>query len=215
MTLKINIGCGDSPTKGWRNYDNSWSVRLAGKKILTYILWQSGIFSPDQYRFILFANNSNIMWANCLKRIPENDSSVDVVYSSHMVEHIEKEKVSLFFKEARRVLKSGGVIRIAVPNLMLLVDKYLEDCDADKFIESTLLTRNNPKTLMAMIKYLLIGDRNHQWMYDGKSLCKLLSLYGFKEPRVLGVSQTSILEPGMLDLKERSDESVFVEAFNP
>ena len=155
------------------------------------------------------------MWANCIKRIPENDSSVDVVYSSHMVEHIEKENVSLFFKEARRVLKSGGVIRLAVPNLMLLVDKYLEDCDADKFIESTLLTRNKPKTLMAMIKYLLIGDRNHQWMYDGKFLCKLLSLYGFKKPRVLEIGQTSILEPGMLDLKERSDESVFVEAFNP
>ena len=78
-----------------------------------------------------------------------------------------------------------------------------------------MLTRKNPKTLIEKIKYLIIGDRNHQWMYDGKSLCKLLSLYGFKEPRVLEVSQTSILAPGMLDLKERSDESVFVEAFNP
>ena len=31
-SLKINIGCGDTPTKGWSNYDNSWSVRLAKKR---------------------------------------------------------------------------------------------------------------------------------------------------------------------------------------
>ena len=154
------------------------------------------------------------MWANGIKRIPENDSSVDVVYSCHMVEHIEKGNVALFFKEARRILKSGGIIRLAVPNLKYQVDSYLKDGDADKFIESTLLTRKNPKTLIEKIKYLIIGDRNHQWMYDGQSLCKLLSSAGFNEPMVLEAGLTNIQDPGMIDLKERAPESVFVEAVN-
>jgi len=154
------------------------------------------------------------LWANGIKRIPENDSSVDVVYSCHMVEHIEKGNVALFFKEARRILKSGGIIRLAVPNLKYQVDSYIKDGDADKFIESTLLTRKNPKTLIEKIKYLIIGDRNHQWMYDGKSICKLLSSSGFKEPRILEEGLTTIPDSGMLDLKERSPESVFDEAFN-
>ena len=213
-SLKINIGCGDTPTKGWRNYDNSWSVRLAKKKILTYILWKSRFLSAAQHKFISFAKNANILWANGIKRIPENDSSVDVVYSCHMVEHIEKENVALLFKEARRILKSGGIIRLAVPNLKYQVDSYIKDGDADKFIESTLLTRKNPKTLIEKIKYLIIGDRNHQWMYDGKSICKLLSSSGFKEPRILEEGLTTIPDSGMLDLKERSPESVFDEAFN-
>ena len=214
-SLKINIGCGDTPTKGWRNYDNSWSIRLAKKKVLTYILWKSGFLSEAQDKFISFANNENILWANGIKRIPENDSTTDAVYSSHMIEHIEKEDVALFFKEVRRILKSGGIIRLAVPNIKYQVDNYLKDGDADKFIESTHLTRKKPKTIIAKIKYLIIGDRNHQWMYDGKSLCNLLSSAGFEEPRILETGLTTIPDPGMLDLKERSLESVFVEACNP
>ena len=215
ISLKINIGCGDTPTKGWRNYDNSWSIRLAKKKVLTYILWKSRFLSEAQDKFISFAENANIMWADGIKRIPENDSSVDVIYSCHMVEHLEKLDVASFFKEARRILKSGGIIRLAVPNIKYQVDNYLKDGDADKFIESTHLTRKKPKTIIAKIKYLIIGDRNHQWMYDGKSLCNLLSSAGFEKPRILEPGLTTIPDPGMLDLKERSPESVFVEACNP
>ena len=215
ISLKINIGCGDTPTEGWRNYDNSWSVRLAKKKVLTYILWKSGFLSEAQDKFISFAKNANILWADGIKRIPENDSSVDVIYSCHMVEHLEKLDVVSFLKESRRILKIGGIIRLAVPNIKYQVDNYLKDGDADKFIESTHLTRKNPKTIIDKIKYLIIGDRNHQWMYDGKSLCNLLSSAGFEEPRILETGLTTIPDPGMLDLKERSLESVFVEACNP
>jgi len=183
--------------------------------VLIYILLKLGFLSEAQDKFISFANNENILWANGIKRIPENDSTTDAVYSSHMIEHIEKEDVALFFKEVRRILKSGGIIRLAIPNIKYQVDNYLKDGDADKFIESTHLTRKRPKTIIAKIKYLIIGDRNHQWMYDGKSLCNLLSSAGFEEPRILETGLTTIPDPGMLDLKERSLESVFVEACNP
>ena len=215
MSLNLNIGCGDTPTKGWRNYDNSWSVRLAKNNVLTYVLRKTGLFSASQLKFISFAENSNILWANGIKRIPENDSTADAVYSSHMIEHIEKEDVVLFFKEVRRILKSGGIIRLAVPDIKQQVEKYIKDEDADKFIETTYLTRKYPKTFIDKIKYLIIGDRNHQWMYDGKSLCNLLSSAGFNEPCILEPSLTTIPNPGMLDLKERLPESVYVEACNP
>ena len=215
ISLKINIGCGDTPTEGWRNYDNSWSVRLAKNKVLTYVLRKTGLFSASQLKFISFAENSNILWANGIKRIPENDSTADAVYSSHMIEHIEKDDVSLFFKEVRRILKSGGIIRLAVPDIKLQAEKYIQDGDADNFIETTSLTRKYPKTFIDKIKYLIIGDRNHQWMYDGKSLCKLLSSAGFNEPCILEPGLTTIPDPGMLNLKERLSESVYVEACNP
>ena len=215
MTLKINIGCGQTPTKGWRNYDNSWSIRLAKKPLAAFILGKLGFLSGPQQQFMSFAKKKNILWANATKRIPEKSASVDVVYSSHMIEHIEKEDVEIFFKEARRILKSGGTMRIAVPNIKYHVENYLKDGDADKFIEGTHLTRNRPKTIISKIKYLIIGDRNHQWMYDGNSLCQLLSSAGFQEPIVMESGSTNIAEPGALDLKERSPESVFVEAINP
>lgn len=215
MTIKINIGCGQTPTKGWKNYDNSWSVRLAKKPLVAFVLGKSGFLSGPQKQFISFAKKEKILWANATKRIPEDTASVDVVYSSHMIEHIEKEEVKIFLKEARRILKSGGILRIAVPNIKHHVENYLQDGDADKFIESTHLTRKRPQTFIEKQKYLILGDRNHQWMYDGNSLCKILSSAGFQEPRVMEAGSTNIAEPGDLDLRERSPESVFVETVNP
>jgi len=52
-------------------------------------------------------------------------------------------------------------------------------------------------------------------MYDGNSLCRLLQRNGFSETEVVPVGKTTIPEPESLDLKERSSESVYVEARKP
>jgi predicted SAM-dependent methyltransferase len=216
MSVKINMGCGGTPINGWHNYDNSWSIRLARRPLLASFMGKVGFLSKTQQEFISFVKNANnIEWADASKHIPEKDKTADVIYSSHMIEHIERQDVITFFKEARRVLKSGGIIRIAVPNIKYQVENYLKDHDADNFIEKTRLTRKRPKTFIAKIKYLFVGDRNHQWMYDGESLCRLLSEVGFQEPIVMERGTTIINEPGELNLEERSPESVFVEAINP
>ena len=215
MSLKINIGCGKTPIKGWLNYDNSRSIFLANHTLLTMILERLGFLSYSQLQFISFAKKENILLANASKLIPEKNMSVDVIYSSHMLEHLNKKEAVCFLKEARRILKSGGIIRIAVPNIKYHIENYLKYGDADKFIESTLLTIKEPKGMIAKIKYLIIGHRHHQWMYDGKSLCKLLSLAGFQTPNIIPAGSTTIVEPGALNLKERLPESVFVEAINP
>ena len=215
MRSYINIGCGQSPTLGWRNYDNSWSIKLAVKPLLTAVLQGLGMLSDHQRQFISFAKKENILWANAVQKIPEQSGSVDVVYSSHMIEHIERKDVKGFLGETRRILKSGGQIRIAVPDIRYHVENYLQDEDADKFIEITHLTRNRPRTILERMKYLLVGDRNHLWMYDGNSLCQLLLAAGFADVQVMPSGTTTIVKPGQLDLKERSPESVFVEAVNP
>ena len=48
--------------------------------------------------------------------MPFKDNSVDNIYVSHVLEHIEKEYIQTFFREAARVLKKGGVLRICVPD---------------------------------------------------------------------------------------------------
>ena len=37
MSLRVNIGCGQTPTEGWNNYDNSLAVRLSGVPIIQQI----------------------------------------------------------------------------------------------------------------------------------------------------------------------------------
>ncbi len=134
---RVNVGCGPSPTPGWINCDNSPSVRLARHRLLAAVLIRLGLINKDQESLILAARNNDIRWVDATTHIPLPDASVDVLYSSHMVEHLDRESAMSFLTEVRRVLVSNGVVRIVVPDLKKLVAEYLEREDADAFIERT------------------------------------------------------------------------------
>lgn len=212
MGIRVNIGCGMAPIEGWHNYDNSWSVCLSKLRLLLPFARKLKLVSPQQAVFISFAAKKGIRYADATKRIPEHSESVDVLYTSHMIEHLDRSEVMDFLAEAKRVIRKCGIIRIAVPNIRYYVDIYTRDGDADHFIESTLLATNKPKGLWQKLKYLLVADRNHRWMYDGESLCRLLISAGFDKPVVLNPGITTIDKPGKLNLAERVPESVFVES---
>jgi predicted SAM-dependent methyltransferase len=173
------------------------------------------IVSPDQAAFAAAAAINGIRYADVARRIPHPDDSVHLVYSSHMLEHLERTQALAFLNEVWRVLVPGGILRLAVPDLASLVDEYVRTGDADLFITKSYLARQRPKTGLAKLSWLLMGDRDHSWMYDGESLSKLLCAAGFDAPQVLGEGKTTITNPGALDLHERADESVYVEARKP
>jgi hypothetical protein len=212
---RLNVGCGATPTPGWVNYDNSISIRLAGWPVLTSLLRRLGLLSEQQKRFISIVKQKGIRYANVVKRIPEPDHSVEVLYTCHMLEHLDRREAALFLKEARRVLMPNGIIRIAVPDLRFHINNYLKDQNGDAFVENLKIARPQPNGLIEKLKHLLIGERDHLWMYDGESLCRLLLRSGFSNPHVLKPGQTTIPNPGNIDLAERAPESVFVEAINP
>ena len=211
---RLNIGCGATPTPGWVNYDGSIGVHLAALPALVSIMTKFGLLSNMQNHLISVIKQEGIKYANAIKRIPEPNHSADVLYTCHMLEHLDRREAELFLKEARRVLIPNGIIRIAVPDLKYHIENYLKDQDADAFIRNIQLANNRPIGLVEKLKHFIVGERHHLWMYDGVSLCRLLLESGFRNPRVLGAGQTTIPNPGCLDLAERVPESVFVEAKN-
>ena len=72
------------------------------------------------------------------------DNFADLIYASHVVEHIGHTRLEKTFKEWNRVLKKGGVLRISVP-------------DFDKLIEIYKKTGNNIESFL----YPLVGDPEH------------------------------------------------------
>ena len=52
--------------------------------------------------------------------LPYDANTVDNIYASHVIEHVETEHVERFIAEANRVLKPGGVLRIACPDARFL-----------------------------------------------------------------------------------------------
>lgn len=210
--IRVNIGCGRTPTPGFRNFDNSMSVKLARRPLLVRFLSQFGLLGEDQLKFIEFARNGSIQWADAIRRIPLDDGSAELVYSSHMLEHFDRREARQFLTEVRRVLADGGVIRLVLPDLGKLIERYNISGDADSFMESTLLVKPRPQSLREKVVSLVAGDRNHLWMYDAASLCKLLTDLGFQGVRTLSPGETTFSNPGELDLAERAHESLYVEA---
>lgn len=213
--LRVNIGCGRTPTRGWRNFDNSPAIRLATVPRLPEVLRSLSLLSEARYRFVLFARANAIEYGDAVKGLPIPAGSVDVLYSSHMLEHLDRQEANTFLTEVRRLLRPGGIIRLAVPDIRQHIEQYNLSSNADRFIEAMQLSIPRPRSLAQRLQLLLAGTRHHQWMYDGQSLCDLLERHGFVDIRELAAGATTIKDHAALDLHERSFESVYVEAQNP
>jgi len=210
--LRINIGCGRSPSNGWLNYDNSLALKLSKYPSITFILKALNLLNEEQIKNIEWNRNNKINFANASKKLPFKNDSIDVIYSSHMLEHLSRSEAINFIFEVRRSLSNGGILRISVPDLRKLVERYIGNSDADAFVENTLLADVKLNSIKDKLKLLVIGFRHHQWMYDGKSLSKLLLDCGFTRVFILDPGITKIKNHEGLNLYERSDESIYVEA---
>ena len=209
--IKINIGCGLTPTAGFVNFDNSFSLRLSKLPFFCSLLFKLKIIDTRQMNYINFCQKTNIKWADATKNIPFTDNSVSLVYCSHMLEHLHKDEAISFLLEVLRVLKPGGILRLAVPDILIAIENYKQHKDADAFIESIFLCAPKPISFSQRFRLMFFGNRHHLWMYDGKSLSELLKKCGFHNITILPSGETTINDYGTLDLNERSDESVYVE----
>lgn len=68
---------------------------------------------------------TTVVAADVINGIPFPDRSFDVVYHSHLLEHLPKPAAREFLKECYRVLRPEGILRIAVPDLETIVHHYL------------------------------------------------------------------------------------------
>ncbi len=64
--------------------------------------------------------------------IPFADNSFDVVYHSHVLEHMPKAWGEFFIAECYRVLRPGGLLRVVVPDLENIARAYLASIDATR-----------------------------------------------------------------------------------
>jgi len=213
MMIRLNIGCGSSPILGWINYDNSKSIFISKHPLVFILIKYLNLLDAKQTEYIEYlCKNNNIRFTNASKYIPHKDNSVDVIYTSHMIEHLSRDEFSAFLKEAKRVLKKGGIIRISTPDLHKMVEQYNKTGDGNNFIESTLLSYQMPKSFIHKLQLLISGLRNHHWLYNETSLCNFLKTRGFQNPHKVKPGKTSIENFGNLNLYERQKESLYVEA---
>lgn len=204
---RVNVGCGATPTSGWLNLDNSLTVRLARWRVAGSVLRRLG----PRGAFVDAVRASDVRWADALA-LPLPDASMDVVYASHMFEHLDRREARSFLGEVKRVLVPGGTLRLVVPCLRMLAAAYARDGKADDFVASLHMYVERPRGWLDNARFLMKFRRAHAWMYDEASLTKLLLAEGFVSAVALAPGRTTIADPGALNLREREDESIYVEA---
>ncbi len=64
---------------------------------------------------------------NDIRKLDFADASVDEVYASHVLEHFSHAEIATVLKEWARVLKPGGVMRIAVPDVGKIIEQHKSD----------------------------------------------------------------------------------------
>lgn len=72
------------------------------------------------------SSGTGVIATDLVKGIPFSDSSFDVVYHSHLLEHFSKAYAPVVIQECFRVLRSGGIIRVVVPDLEQIILCYLQ-----------------------------------------------------------------------------------------
>lgn len=74
-------------------------------------------YRPDWTNIDIVSCGPGVIAHDLNKGIPLPDASCDVVYHSNLLEHLQQADALPFLRENYRVLKPGGILRIAVPDL--------------------------------------------------------------------------------------------------
>jgi len=122
------------------------------------------ILKPGYINIDKFDDNADvIMDALDLKY---NDNSVDEIYSSHLLEHLSNNEMIEALKEWRRVLETGGLLELNLPDFESSVKTWLEASEHEKW--GTLL--NN-----------IFGDQSHEGQFHKT---------GFTKERIVNILDT-------------------------
>jgi len=100
------------------------------------------------------------IWLDVTLGLPFQDNSLQGIYSSHLLEHLNVQQVRRLLKECHRALKPGGTLRLVVPSLEYAIQVYIQGKPAllpdwpDKYrsiggrFNNLMLCRNQHATLL-------------------------------------------------------------------
>jgi SAM-dependent methyltransferase len=169
--MRVNYGCGLSAPAGWLNFDASPSLRLQRTPAIGGFVARKTVKFPDTVRF-----------GDVTRKLPIDNDSCDLVYCSHVLEHLSLEDCRRALRETFRILKPGGTFRGVMPDLEQETQTYQNSPAAQPaiaFMRATALgCEKRPRTLADHIRNAL-GNSAHLWLWDYKSFAAELQSAGF------------------------------------
>lgn len=173
-SIKLNVGCGTDYKDGWINIDNNSDENI---------------------------EKLDLNW-DLRNPLPFPENSVDFIFNEHFIEHLTVEEGQKAIKDLMRVLKPGGVLRIATPDLEVTVDKYLHvPLDKDPVIKTFSLDFIQTRAERMNITFRWWG---HKWLYDWEELERRLKEAGCAHIKRKKLRSSSYKELNKLEIRDES-----------
>ena len=118
--------------------------------------------------------NTDVSTIDIRNTLPYDNNSVDCIFLEHVLEHVDSSEAFRFIDDAYRVLKVGGKIRIAVPSVVSIFNKYTDDYN--KFV--TLFTHKDASLKNSIEAIICL--HGHKTIWDETILETILKCIGFK-----------------------------------
>jgi predicted SAM-dependent methyltransferase len=168
MTKILNVGCGLTISDNAINIDSSFSLLLRWAPIINKSITKF----PKEVRY-----------GNIVNGLKYENNYFDIIYCSHMLEHLSKDDFTLAIRELYRITKNGGIFRFVIPDIEYLIKKYSDKENICEFLnESGLGYSKSKKGLINKIIYALTNTK-HEWLWSYTELEKILFEVGFNSVR--------------------------------
>ena len=168
--------------------------------------------------------SSDVFNLDASKIFPIESDVFDIIFSEHMIEHINFYQGLSMLNECRRTLKPGGRIRITTPDLGFLIGLYVQNksklqLDYIKWASSNFI--KNEIFTDTMIINNFVRDWGHLFIYDFKTIKHSLEMVGFINIENFRLNESNLAELSNLENEKRMPdgflqlESFTVEAQKP
>jgi hypothetical protein len=162
----LQYGCGWDAPAGWLNFDASPTLRIerlpAVGKALSALLKRNTAAFPD-----------NVRYGDIVKGLPVEEQTCRGIYCSHVLEHLCLDEFRIALGATRKLLKSGGIFRLVLPDLAFYVREYQDaksPSAALDFMGSSGLGEQHRNRGIKGLATEILGNSRHRWMWDYPSI---------------------------------------------
>jgi predicted SAM-dependent methyltransferase len=164
---KLQLGAGSNNLPGWLNSEG---------------------FAPSSFTHS-FKIAGDYIFLDVCQPFPFSDNSIDYIFHEHVMEHLNYHDGQFMLRECYRILKPGGRIRIATPDLEYFVGLYGEQTSENQKRFLNEYVRFNSDVWSADLKHVrgnhavFVMNHNfrawgHQFIYDYRTMASALEAVG-------------------------------------
>lgn len=125
----------------------------------------------------------DVIFLDAAKRLPFDNSTFDYIFCEHFIEHLTYEDGSRLLREAFRVLKPGGKVRLATPDLERVVGIISSDRNEDQQAYMRFIIDRYAREADSYRPSFAINTVFHSWghkfLYDRSTLESVMAAAGF------------------------------------